>query len=225
LLELTGRERVLEIGCGWGALAERLTRAHGCRVTGLTLSTEQLAYAQERLAGEIAAGNADLRLQDYRDCSGRFDRVVSIEMLEAVGERYWPAYFDRLRACLRDGGLAVLQVITIADARFEAYRRRPDFIQRHVFPGGMLPPSSAIVREAERAGLAVRAAEHFGLDYARTLAEWRRRFLQSWPAIRELSGFDARFRRLWDYYLAYCQVGFEAGHVDVALYQIAHRPA
>ena len=156
LLELDGGERVLEIGCGWGALAERLIRRHGASVTGVTLSTEQLGYAKARLAGAIKRGRADLRLQDYRDIDGCFDRIASIEMIEAVGEHYWPAYFAKLRASLRIGGIALLQAITVDEHRFAAYRKRPDFIQRYIFPGGLLPTASIIEHEAARAGLIAR---------------------------------------------------------------------
>ena len=221
LLELRGGERVLEIGCGWGALAALLA-ASGAHVTGLTLSQEQLAHAQASLAQMDLGDRADLRLKDYRDVEGEFDRIVSIEMLEAVGEAYWARYFATLRARLAPGGTAVLQVITIAPDRFETYRRRPDFIQRYVFPGGMLPTPAIVAEEAERAGLEPGHSEHFGLSYARTLAEWRRRFLARAPELHQL-GFDARFMRMWDYYLAYCEAGFRAGAIDVGLY-ILRRP-
>jgi cyclopropane-fatty-acyl-phospholipid synthase len=214
LLELKGGERVLEIGCGWGALAERLVCRLGCTVTGITLSSEQLAYADTRLAGKSEAARADLRLLDYRDVEGQYDRIASIEMLEAVGERYWPTYFDQVRSSLRDGGIAVLQVITIAEQRYAAYRQRPDFIQRHIFPGGMLPTLSHIQREAARVGLKVAQQESFGGSYARTLREWRSRFNHAAPKIDSL-GFDQRFRRMWEYYLAYCEVGFRFGAIDV----------
>ena len=214
LLELKGGECVLEIGCGWGALAERLIRRLGCTVTGITLSTEQLAYADARLAGKSESGRADLRLLDYRDVEGRYDRIASIEMLEAVGERYWPTYFDKLRSSLSNGGITVLQVITIAESRYAAYRQSPDFIQRHIFPGGMLPTLSHIEREAARVGLTLAYQESFGDSYARTLREWRNRFVQAGPKIEPL-GFDQRFRRMWEYYLAYCEVGFRFGAIDV----------
>ena len=214
LLELKGGECVLEIGCGWGALAEWLIRHLSCTVTGITLSTEQLAYANTRFAGKRGTGRADLRLLDYRDVEGRYDRIASIEMLEAVGERYWPTYFDKLRSSLADGGIAVLQVITIAEHRYAAYRQCPDFIQRHIFPGGMLPTLSHIEREAARVGFKVAQQELFGGSYARTLREWRSRFIHAAPKIESL-GFDQRFRRKWEYYLAYCEVGFRFGAIDV----------
>jgi cyclopropane-fatty-acyl-phospholipid synthase len=219
MLALQGGERVLEIGCGWGGLAERLVAETGSAVTGLTLSPAQLAYARERLAGPVAAGRADLRLQDYRDVDGRYDRVVSIEMLEAVGQEYWPVYFRRLQECLKPGGVAVLQVISIAEKKFEAYLRSPDFIQLYVFPGGMLPTVTIMREQIAKVGLVLETFEPFGLSYARTLAEWRRRFHAAWPRLRQ-GGLDEMFGRKWDYYLAYCEAGFRAGAIDVGLYRI-----
>jgi len=218
LLELAGGERVLEIGCGWGALAERLLNATSCSVTGITLSTEQLAYAQCRLGAEIQSNRCELRLQDYRDVTGQYDRIVSIEMLEAVGEAYWPTYFAKLRDSLCSGGIAVLQVITIDETRFASYRRRPDFIQKYIFPGGMLPTKQVIAREADAAGLNLVTRVSFGSSYARTIEEWRRRFEAAWPDIKPL-GFDERFKRMWEYYLAYCQAGFETGAIDVSFFK------
>lgn len=208
------QDRVLEIGCGWGALAAHLA-GHAASVTGVTLSREQLDWGRRSVAD--LGDRVDLRLQDYRAVTETYDRIVSIEMIEAVGERYWPVYFDKLRACLAPGGRAVLQVITIREDRFDAYRSGSDFIQRYIFPGGMLLTSQAIAREAGRAGLRLADAETFGIGYAETLAEWRRRFDKAWPDIARL-GFDDRFRRLWDYYLCYCEAGFRAGTIDVGLY-------
>jgi cyclopropane-fatty-acyl-phospholipid synthase len=223
LLGLAGGERVLEIGCGWGGLAEHLIRAAGCHVTGITLSPAQLAHARARLARAGMADRADMRHEDYRDTEGTFDRIVSIEMFEAVGMEYWATYFARLRERLARGGSAVLQVITIEDRRFEGYRATADFIQRHIFPGGMLPSPTALRRCIAEAGLLLTHEEAFGLSYAATLAEWRRRFHRAWPDVRKL-GFDERFRRKWDYYLAYCEGGFRAGAIDVGLYRLTHRP-
>jgi cyclopropane-fatty-acyl-phospholipid synthase len=220
LLHLSGGEHVLEIGCGWGGLAERLIARAGCHVTGLTLSPAQLAYARQRMDATGLAQQADLRLQDYRDVAGRFDRIVSIEMLEAVGEAWWPHYFRILRDHLNTGGLAVLQVITISEDRFESYRGCVDFIQRYIFPGGMLPTPTVIRSQAARAGLTLRSVETFGASYARTLSEWRHRFYNSWSRI-ERQGFDGRFKLMWDYYLAYCEGGFRAGQIDVGLYVLA----
>lgn len=218
LMDLSGGERVLEIGCGWGALAERLLRKSDCSVVGITLSLEQLAYAKARLAPEAAGGRAEFSLKDYRDLDGTYDRIASIEMVEAVGERYWPLYFDTLRSSLTPGGIAVVQAITIEDWRFKDYRSRPDFIQRYIFPGGMLPTKERLQAQAERSGLVLVDRQDFGASYARTLEEWRRRFLEAWRDIAPL-GFDARFRRMWEYYLTYCEVGFRAAMIDVSLFK------
>jgi cyclopropane-fatty-acyl-phospholipid synthase len=223
LLDLSGGERILEIGCGWGALMERLAADPACRLTGLTLSAEQHTFARHRLQDSVNNKRAELRMQDYRDVTGSFDRIVSIEMLEAVGEKYWPVYFDTLRQRLKPGGKAVLQVITIDARCYPAYRARPDFIQTYIFPGGMLPTREIIRNQIQGAGLRLLHEETFGQSYARTLADWRVRFNTAWPQLVAL-GFDERFRRLWNYYLVYCEVGFEAGTLDVGLYQL-ERPA
>lgn len=218
-LNLSGGERVLEIGCGWGRLAERLTSERNCSVTGLTLSPSQLKIAAERLEKAGAAERAEFRLQDYRDVKEKFDRVVSIEMIEAVGEQYWPAYFGKIYDCLKPGGRAVLQVISIAEERFDAYRKNADFIQRYIFPGGMLPSHGVMVEQVAKAKLILTSCENFGLSYARTLQEWNRRFQSAWPNIQTL-GFDTRFKRMWEYYLAYCEGGFRSGAINVGLYVI-----
>jgi len=222
LLGLAGGEQILEIGCGWGGLAGRIIERTGCHVTGLTLSTEQLAYARQQLAQRGLAGKSDLRLQDYRDAGDTYDRVVSIEMLESVGEAYWPTFFANLRERLNPQGAAVLQVITIDQSRFESYRRRPEFIQRYIFPGGMLPTREILEQLVAEAGLRLVSSEFFGDSYARTLAEWHRRFQGAWPSIKAL-GFDDRFKRMWEYYLAYCRLGFEIGALNVGLYKIERR--
>jgi cyclopropane-fatty-acyl-phospholipid synthase len=159
-------------------------------------------------------------LLDYRDIDRQFDRIASIEMIEAVGERYWPGYFAKLRKSLRKGGLVVLQAIVITADRFAAYRSSPDFIQRYIFPGGMLPTYSIIEQEASRAGLRLVHHRLFGESYALTLREWRARFHRVWPKIEKL-GFNEGFRRMWDYYLAYCEVGFRTGIVNVGLFKLA----
>jgi cyclopropane-fatty-acyl-phospholipid synthase len=221
LLALDGGDSVLEIGCGWGALAADLAATAGAHVTGLTLSPSQLAWGRDVAARAGVAERVDLRLQDYRDVGGTYDRIVSIEMFEAVGEAWWPTYFETVARCLKPGGRAVLQVITIADERLDAYRRDTDFIQHHVFPGGFLPSPTAFRAAAGRAGLAVADEETFGASYAATLAEWRRRFHAAWDAIAR-QGFDDRFRRLWDYYLAYCEAGFREATIDVGFYTLVH---
>ena len=214
-LQAAPGERVLEIGCGWGGFAELAERA-GLHVTGLTLSPAQLEWAQRRVAG------ADLRLQDYRDLDERFDHVVSIEMFEAVGERWWPTYFASVAQALKPGGRAVIQSITIRDDLFADYRKGTDFIQQYIFPGGMLPSRSEFCRQAECQGLIVQDEFAFGLDYARTLAHWRTSFEAAWPQIAAL-GFDETFRRLWRFYLSYCEAGFLSGNIDVVQFELAHR--
>lgn len=205
---------VLEIGCGWGGFAEFAAREVGCKVTGLTISREQYDFARKRVFEAGLAEKVELKLQDYRDETGLYDRIASIEMFEAVGEKYWPAYFRTLRERLKPGGAAGIQVITIQDRLFEQYRRTPDFIQRHVFPGGMLPCPSALDRISAAEGLRRADETIFGLDYARTLKIWRDQFWAAWPKL-ETMGFDERFKRLWEYYLHYCEAGFRAGNIDV----------
>jgi len=208
-------QTVLEIGCGWGGFAE-LAVQHGLKTTGVTLSPAQLEWAQKRVPA------AELRLQDYRDLDEQFDHVVSIEMFEAVGERWWPTYFKTLAKSLKPGGKAVVQSITIRDDIFPEYRRSTDFIQQYIFPGGMLPSRAAFRAAAAKQGLVVREEFAFGRDYARTLAEWRHAFEARWPDIQKL-GFDEPFRRLWRMYLCYCEAGFLAGNIDVVQFELAHR--
>ncbi len=214
-LQAKAGDSVLEIGCGWGGFAE-LAVADGLQLTGLTLSPAQLEWARKRVP------QADLRLQDYRDTQEQFDHVVSIEMFEAVGEQWWPTYFSTVARALKPGGKAVIQSITIRDDLFASYRRGTDFIQQYIFPGGMLPSRQAFRKAAERRGLRVTDEFAFGLDYARTLAEWRAAFEANWPHIATL-GFDETFRRLWRLYLCYCEAGFLAGNIDVVQFELAHR--
>lgn len=222
-LALRGQESVLEIGCGWGGLAARLAHGHGCHVTALSLSPAQLEHARTICPEGDGPGQVTLLRQDYRDAGGTFDRVVSIEMLEAVGREYWPRYFSTIHDRLRPGGIAALQVITMAEDRYKAYERGTDFIQKHVFPGGMLPTATIMRERIAAAGLTLDNVTTFGLGYARTLADWRARFQSAWPRLRGM-GFDERFKRKWEYYLAYCEAGFLAGALDVGLYRM-HRPA
>ena len=216
LLELSGGESILEIGCGWGGLAEAMLR-RGAGVTALTLSPAQRDYARARLAD--AGDRVAVRLQDYRDVSGSYDRIVSVEMIEAVGEENWPIYFRCLRDRLKPDGTAVLQAITLEESRFDTYRSGTDFIQRYIFPGGMLPTRTVMRREAARVGLVCEELETFAASYARTLAAWNERFQAAWPNIAAL-GYSDRFHRLWTYYLAYCRAGFTMGGIDVGLYRL-----
>jgi cyclopropane-fatty-acyl-phospholipid synthase len=207
-------DRVLEIGCGWGGLAELAAR-QGAHVTGLTLSTEQLAWAQQRVSAAGVAERCDLRLQDYRLVDDPpFDAIVSIEMFEAVGQAWWPAYFATLARNLKPGGRACIQSITIDDALFERYARSSDFIQQYIFPGGMLPSPGRFRAAAEQAGLVVEVSHAFGPDYAETLRRWRHDFHARDAEVRQL-GFDTAFMRTWDFYLAYCEAAFDAGNTDV----------
>jgi cyclopropane-fatty-acyl-phospholipid synthase len=208
-------QRLLEIGCGWGAIAEVAARDHGLAVTGVTLSSEQWAHATQRLATQGLSQRADLRLQDYRDIAETgFDGVVSIEMFEAVGRAYWPTYFRSVRDKLKPGGRACIQSITIRDDLFERYVRGTDFIQQYIFPGGLLPSPSAFRAAAAQAGLQVVNELDFGADYAETLRRWRRDFLTHEAVVRDL-GYDERFVRLWEFYLAYCEAAFDAGNTSV----------
>ena len=222
-IDLKPGESVLEIGSGWGGFAAHAARERGAIVTGLTLSPAQLEYAKKRAFEEGLAERVDFRLQDYRDVEERFDKIASIEMFEAVGKEYWPAYFDKVRSALKPGGVAGLQIITIADRFYENYLRSTDFIQRYVFPGGALPSPTVLKDLSGRAGLTVRSVAEFGQDYARTLGEWHRRFLSAWDDIAPL-GFDDRFQKLWRFYLAYCEAGFRAGTTNVRQMAIT-RPA
>ena len=212
--------RVLEIGCGWGGLAEIAASEHGAHVTGVTLSTEQLAWARERMEGASLADRADLRLQDYRDIRDEpFDAIVSIEMFEAVGREYWPGYFATLNRCLKPGGQACIQTITIHDDLFDRYVKSTDFIQQYIFPGGMLPCDRAFREEARKAGLEVVNALAFGPDYAETLRRWRTDFHAHLHQVQGL-GFDQRFQHIWEFYLSYCEAAFDMGNTDVVQYTL-----
>lgn len=222
-LDLQPGEHVLEIGCGWGGFAEFAARNYGAHVTGITISDEQLTYARARMETAGLADRVEIRRQDYRDVEGQFDKVASIEMFEAVGEKYWPAYFGKIADVLKPGGRAGLQIITIKEELFDKYRRRADFIQHYIFPGGMLASVERLQEEAAKAGLAWRKAEAFGASYAETLAEWTRRFKAKWDDISAM-GFDERFKQLWLFYLGYCEAGFRTGRTDVVQLELA-KPA
>ena len=208
-------DRVLEIGCGWGALAEAATTEFGAHITGVTLSTEQLAFAKARMNWHGVKDLADLRLQDYRDISDApFDAICSIEMVEAVGREYWPTYFQTVSRLLKPGGRACIQSITIDDALFERYVHSTDFIQQYIFPGGCLPSPSEFRKQAQAAGLQVVDELKFGPDYAETLRRWRDSFMANLDDIQALN-FDDRFVRLWTFYLAYCEAAFDESNIDV----------
>lgn len=212
--KIEAHHHVLEIGCGWGGFAEYAAREIGCRVTALTISREQFDYATARIEKAGLADRVTIRFCDYRDQDGDFDRIVSIEMFEAVGEAYWQGYFDVLKARLKPGGVAALQVITIREDIFPRYRREMDFIRHYIFPGGMLPTPTHLKDLVTRNGLLPRSYRAFGLDYARTCRLWHERFEARWPLVATF-GFDEKFRRIWRYYLAYCEAGFASGTTDV----------
>jgi len=205
---------VLEIGCGWGGFAEYVARDVGARITAITISQEQYNFARERIFRQGLAEKADIRLVDYRDLDGQFDRLASIEMFEAVGEQYWPTYFKAIHDRLSPSGRAGLQIITIQDDLFEGYRRRADFIQKYIFPGGMLISEPRLRQQTDQAGMNWTGITRFGLDYADTLAEWKKRFNAAWAEIRG-HGFDDQFGKIWNFYLSYCEAGFRTKRTDV----------
>lgn len=207
-------EHVLEIGCGWGGFAEYAAKERGLRVTGLTISKEQYAYAVARMERLGLSDKVEIKMQDYRDERGVYDGIASIEMFEAVGERYWPAYFDTVRDRLHPGRSATLQIITIEDKRWEVYRKGVDFIQKYIFPGGMLPAPKVLRSEIERAGLMVSKSIEFGESYSQTLRRWHETFNDRWDDVAAL-GFDDQFRRMWNYYLTSCAAAFHTGIIDV----------
>ncbi len=224
LCQVKAGDRVLEVGCGWGALAEMSTTTFGASLVGVTLSTEQLSFARERLQRLGVAERADLRLQDYRDIQDPpFDAICSIEMIEAVGRAYWPNYFATLARLLKSGGRACVQSIVIDDSIFERYVRGTDFIQQYIFPGGCLPCPREFRAQARAAGFEVVDEYAFGLDYAETLKRWREAFLGARSQVLQ-GGFDERFMRIWEFYLAYCEAAFCEGNIDVVQYTL-QKPA
>lgn len=216
--EIEAGQEVLEIGSGWGGFAARAAERQ-VQVHGITVSREQLSYCEKLTRHSNFYVKPYFSFTDYRDVEGTYDRIVSIEMFEAVGEKHWPDYFSVLHDRLNAGGVAVAQIITIEDSRFETYRGRTDFIQRYIFPGGQLPSTKVLGEVIDAAGLKLEQTECFRLSYARTLAEWNRRFQKVWPELTEL-GFDKPFKRMWEYYLSYCEAGFGSGNIDVGLFKI-----
>jgi cyclopropane-fatty-acyl-phospholipid synthase len=218
IADLAGLEpgmRVLEIGCGWGGFAEYAATERGCSVTAITLSTEQADYARKRIDQRGLGDMVDVRVQDFREVQERYDTVVSIEMIESIDETQWPSLFSTIKRALRPGGRAVMQIITIRDAEWERYRSRADFIQQYIFPGGQLPAPKVLRRLARQTNLDVQKIETFGMDYASTLAAWRERFETAWPRLSRDHHLDERFHRMWELYLALCEVGFRLGRINV----------
>ena len=215
---VTEGSSVLEIGCGWGGFAETIARDYKANLRGITLSAEQLKYGLERLARQGLDKFATLVFEDYRHTEGQYDHIGSIEMIEAVGEDNWPSYFQTIHDRLKPGGTAAIQAITINEADFDGYRSGPDFIQRYIFPGGMLLTKTVMKEFGDRYNLVLENVETFRLSYARTLKLWRERFLERWPVIAPL-GYDEEFKRKWVYYLSYCEAGFTEGSIDVGIYQ------
>ena len=216
-------DHVLEIGCGWGGFAEYAAKERGLKVTCLTISKEQFNYAKERIENAGLADVVEFKLQDYRDERGTYDGIASIEMFEAVGEQYWPSYFNTLHACLKPGCQATLQIITVPDRRWKVYKRGVDFIQKYIFPGGMLPSPTMLKQQVENAGLAVEKSIEFGKSYDVTLRRWHTTFNEKWEEIARM-GFDERFKRMWDFYLTSCASTFDSGNCDVTQITVK-RPA
>lgn len=222
LADIQPDDKVLEIGCGWGGFAKFVSQYIGAHVTGVTISQSQLTYARSRIVAAGLQNKVDLQLMDYRDIQGRFDKIISIEMFEAVGQEYWSTYFATISRMLRSGGRAVIQSITIDHDAFQSYRDQPDFIQRYIFPGGMLPSMPMLETPMARAGLELVTERGYASHYARTLQEWRTRFLLAWPSLAS-EKFDSRFKRMWELYLAYCEGGFRAGMIDVKQILLMHK--
>ena len=222
IAELQKEDRILEIGCGWGGFSEFAAKHYSSFITAITISKKQFEYAQNRIRKAGLNNNVDIKLIDYRKIKGTFDRIISIEMIEAVGEKYWPIYFRQIRKLLNSNGKAAIQVITIDDRYFKNYKNFPDFIQKYIFPGGMLPSIPALEKPIIDSGLKIEKIESFGKDYASTLSIWRKHFNTAWPEISKL-GFDNKFYRMWNLYFSYCEGGFRSGSLDVK--QIKLSPA
>ena len=221
-LKLKEGDQVLEIGCGWGGFAEIAAKEYKCNVVGITLSNEQAKFAQRRMQETQLTNLVDIRIEDYRDVQGSFDKIVSIEMFEAVGEEHWRNFFETIKTRLKPGGLAGIQSITIANEFFDTYKRRPDFIQKYIFPGGILPSEDKLNNAVSSAGLKILDDYYFGKSYAETLRRWQSTFEQKWGDIKNL-GFDEKFQKMWRYYLSYCEAGFETGHINVGQFLIGSK--
>tara|TARA_B100000575_G_scaffold153042_1_gene122102 strand:- start:27 stop:1256 length:1230 start_codon:yes stop_codon:yes gene_type:complete len=221
-LKLKEGDQVLEIGCGWGGFAEMAAKEYKCNVVGITLSNEQAKFAKRRMQETQLTNLVDIRIEDYRDVQGSFDKIVSIEMFEAVGEEHWRNYFETIKTRLKPGGLAGIQSITIANEFFDTYKKRPDFIQKYIFPGGILPSEDKLNNAVSSAGLKILDDYYFGKSYAETLRRWQSTFEQKWGDIKNL-GFDEKFQKMWRYYLSYCEAGFETGHINVGQFLIGSK--
>jgi len=221
-LKLKEGDQVLEIGCGWGGFAEIAAKEYKCNVVGITLSNEQAKFAKRRMQETQLTNLVDIRIEDYRDVQGSFDKIVSIEMFEAVGEEHWRNYFETIKTRLKPGGLAGIQSITIANEFFDTYKKRPDFIQKYIFPGGVLPSEDKLNNAVSSAGLKILDDYYFGKSYAETLRRWQSTFEQKWGDIKNL-GFDEKFQKMWRYYLSYCEAGFETGHINVGQFLIGSK--
>ena len=214
IVDLAKDDTVLEIGCGWGGYAEYAAKNYKSIITAITISKEQFEFTKQRINNARLSKLVNTRLIDYRKVKGSFDRIISIEMIEAVGEQFWPIYFKQIKNLLKPKGTAAIQVITINDKFFDNYRKFPDFIQKYIFPGGMLPSMKALENPINNSGLKIDKVISFGIDYASTLSIWRNQFNKSWPRIKKL-GFDERFYRMWNLYFSYCEGGFRSGCIDV----------
>ena len=216
MAEIKDGDHVLEIGCGWGGFAEFAATEYDIHLTCITISQEQFDFACQRMAKQGLSDRVNIQLIDYRDLKdGSFDKIISIEMFEAVGMDFWPVYFNKLSSLLKPDGKAALQVITIDDSEFDSYLATPDFIQKYIFPGGMLPSMQRLDTPITNAGMKLAKTNDYGLHYAKTLSYWREEFLNKWPIIQEKQGFDKRFKNMWELYLAYCEGGFKSGMIDV----------
>ena len=221
LINMDSSSSTLEIGCGWGGLIEHVSKEHGSRIEGITISKEQFQFVKQRIANGEWSSSASVKTLDYRLVRGRYDKIVSIEMIEAVGERYWPKFFEKLKTLLMPQGSIGLQLITIDEAAFSLYRKYPDFIQKYIFPGGMLMTKDLLKELSASAGLQLVEIRDFGSDYARTLRIWKERFNAAWPELEKM-GFEGRFRKMWNFYLSYCEAGFDDGLIDVSQVHLMH---
>ena len=214
MVDLKKQNNVLEIGCGWGGFAEYASKNYNSLLTAITISKEQYEFSKKRIDKNGLSNSVNIKLVDYRKIRGSFDRIVSIEMIEAVGEKYWPVYFSQIKNLLKPNGKAAIQVITIDDRYFDGYKKFPDFIQKYIFPGGMLPSMQILKKPILQSGLKIDKIDSFGKDYASTLSIWKKQFNRAWPKISKL-GFDDKFYRMWNLYLSYCEGGFKSGSIDV----------